>query len=122
MATRAQIIQRALTRLHAGPTVPWYACEDVWQGLAQVAGVSADVCRVFNRPGVATAIDTVNGLVQRKVLTQQDAATWLRARLQAISLQIQDLDHEEEPILYARLDAQLELIMELLNDDKVSNG
>jgi putative SOS response-associated peptidase YedK len=71
---------------------------------------------------VAGTIDTINGLVNRRVLTKEDADAWLRAKLQAISKQIQHTNQDDDPILYQRLDAQLELIMELLNEDKVIHG
>ena len=124
MATRTQIVQRALARIHSGnlDPVPWYTKEDAWVIMLQVAGFSADVFRAFNKPVVAGSIDTVSNLVQRQVLTKQDATTWLRGKLQAISLQIQDINKDQDPILYARLDAQLELIMELLSEDKVNDG
>jgi len=90
--------------------------------MAKVAGISADVFRAFDKPGVATTIDTVNGILSRHTMTRTDAATWLRGKLQAISTDIQKVNKQEDPIIYAELDAKLELIMELLGEDKVTDG
>lgn len=124
MATRAQVIRQALYSLHtnSSDTLPWYTKEEAWTALLHVAGFSADVLRAFNQPLVAGTIDTVSGLVQRRVLSKEDAVAWLKRRLQTISLQIQSVCSENEAVLYTRLDAQLELIMELLNDYRIEHG
>ena len=76
MATRAQIVIRAMEQIRRGDldtTPPWYARDETWDVLFQVMGMSSDLFRAFNQPLVACAIDTVSGVAQRQVLTKADA-------------------------------------------------
>lgn len=122
MATRAQLVQEAFANCNTDNSQPWYAREDTWELIMQVAGFSVDVLKVFNKPIAANTLDAIRVAMGRKVLTRKDAEVWLKQRLRVISLQLQEVDREQDPITYERYDAQLELIMELLNECKVGNG
>lgn len=102
--------------------VPWYATEAAWEAMFQIAGFSADVLRVAQQPVAATTVDTISGLLQRRVLSKKDMTLWLRNKLQVISTQMQSISKTEDHETYTKLDAQLVLILELLNETQGDNG
>lgn len=125
MATRAQIVQRAFDVITQGDTpeeTPWYFKEASLNIATHVAGFSADVLRLFNKPLIAGGVDTVTGLLNKRVLDREYVDSHLSAKIQEITTALQSIDKDEDCIRYARLDAQLELVMGLLNDDKDSDG
>ena len=126
MATRAETIARELrdwnenhkpaaTTHHA----PWYLSDTLWDAVITAAEVLAEIASSLGRPIVARTVTATTVALRHRVIPKEDMSAWLKCKLQAI-YKIVENTPQDDKLAHARLDAQVELILELLkgNEDE----
>jgi len=119
LATRAEVIEEEVKAWHARQAKwkeesPWYASVHMWEALLLLGDVVADIAVGFSRPGVATVARVTTSALRQKVITKSDMTSWIRYKLQLVNTQLENTKKNSKEA--TRLDAQLELLLELLGE------
>lgn len=117
MATRAQVIRAELVKLNHAPSASvWYLREDVWNLFIHGASLLVDVLRVTNKPAIALALDAVVKATNKPAANADDVAS-LHSKLQELKERVRYITDTNSSD-YIRIDAQIDLLMELLKEKK----
>jgi len=99
--------------------VPWYLNENAWNFVLETLEFIADLFRASNKPLITLAIDTVTGAAKSQANYFGKQESLLRKKLHTLSQELAKV--EKETVAYFRIDAQLELIAELM-ENGCANG
>jgi hypothetical protein len=100
-------------------TTPWYLSESVWNFLLESLNFLADLFRKSNKPLVSIALDTVVSAANSKTDYVGKHEVLLRKKLNALSQALAQV--ERDTVQFFRIDAQLELLGELM-ENGCANG
>jgi hypothetical protein len=125
LVTRAQLIRRSVVSVSSNPVNPsWYLQEDFWDFVLNLMGIAAEVLRFADKPVAAATVERVVQVAQQRALTvrKEDLRAAMRMKLQILSRQLQAPSKYPDPLLHARIDAQIELIAEFLKEPGSHHG
>ena len=124
MATRSQVIRSELVKINkrknSTATTSWYLQEDIWDLALQGFSVVSGVLRAANKPGLALAVDAIVATAQQPVRLNAADAENLKKKLNDLTQQLRYVS-EPSSTEYVRIDAQIDLLMQLLKE-KENNG
>jgi hypothetical protein len=116
VVTRAQVIRKSLedTANRGGaPKSRWYLSEALWDFILEALEFVSDLFRATNKPYVSIALDTVVSAASRPAATSTARTqSVLRKKLHALSQELAKV--EKNTAAFFRIDAQLELLGDLL--------
>lgn len=122
MVTRSQVIRSELVKINKRKhnnfgNTSWYLQEDVWNLALQGFSVIAGVLRATNKPGLALAIDAIVSTAQQPLRGSAVDADNLRNMLNDLTQQLRYVN-DPSSIDYARIDAQIDLLMRLIKEQE----
>jgi len=99
--------------------VPWYFNESVWTFIVEALEFISDLFRATNKPLISLAIDTVVSAANSSTNYANKHELLFRKKLHVLSQELAKV--ERETVAYFRIDAQLELLAELM-ENGCANG
>lgn len=123
MVTRSEVIRAAIKDSHRPPkAVPFYLQKGFWDIVLQTLGFTADVLGSYNKPVAVKAIATVLRAANREILNKDTLHKKLTSEIQSLTHRLNCIDKEKDPLNRAKIDGQLEMVMELLEFLRTENG
>lgn len=125
MVTRAQLIRQSVVSVSHNPNSPsWYLNEDFWDFILNVLGIAADVLRFAEKPVAAATLERVVTIAQKRAVTlkQEDLRAAATMKLHVLSKQLKVPSKHTDPLVQARINAQLDVLADLLHDTRSNHG